>query len=567
MLIEGDYINLLVKKNKDFLLTVFNYLILCSSIVLLIFAYKISSKNILPRYVEDISKQWNDNKGKEVNLEKLPYVKNRNTYSITYNAKLDEYESYMLVFMASNCYVDTYINGKLYEKDVENKSVIFGKSPGRRWHMINVPTDEEEQNITLEVNVVYKDAEGRLDDIYIGTPSGIIKEILKEKAVGVLISVLLVVVGLLMCLLYVFVKYNNKVRKINTLEWDDKTVVYIGFLTMCMGVYSCIETYFLQYMFDNSAIFQLASYIAVFFIGILIGLIGCEILDGNKKNIAKIVYWITVVLFIATSIMNFSGILEYHYVMRYIYVYGAILSIVVFLEGYVYIKNRSRISNSLLFGVCLFSVTFACDCCRYILEGAIDVCAYTRIGFLVLVVCIFSSCVDSVIRMMQKGFYADLYKQMANTDTLTDLNNRNALILDQGKFNEMIRNNYQVGIAMFDVNDLKYVNDTYGHDQGDIMIKSAASIINKSFGEYGKCYRVGGDEFICVIVNEEIEEVYNKALDEFLKNVNVYNKKKDTKHTIQIAYGFYHSDKEFVDDMWKKADELMYDKKKQMKKQ
>lgn len=565
-MIEGDFINLLIKKNNNFLLTVFNYIILCSSVIILLFAYKISSDNTLPRYVEDISKDWIDNKGKKVNLEKLP-TKDNDSYSITYNAKLEDYESYTIVFMASNCYVDTYVNGKLYEKDVKNQSVIFGKSPGRRWHMINIPTNEVEQNITLEIEGVYDDEKGRIDDIYIGNPSGITKQILKDKTVGVLISVLLVVVGLLMCALYSFVKYNNKARKINTMEWDDKTVVYIGLLTICMGLYSSIETYFLQYMFDNSAIFQLASYLAVFFIGILIGLIGCEILDGKKRIIAKIVYWITVLLFISTSVMNFTGILEYHYVMRYIYIYGAMLSIVVFLEGYVYIKKRSCISNSLLFGVCLFSVTFACDCSRYIIEGAIDVCAYTRIGFLVLVICIFTSCVDSIVRMMQKGFYADLYKQMANTDTLTELNNRNAFILDQGKLNEMIRNNYRIGIAMFDVNDLKHINDTYGHDQGDILIKAAASIIDKSFGEYGKCYRVGGDEFIAVIVNEEAKEIYDKAISDFIKNISVYNKKKDTKHTIQIAYGFYHSDNEFIDQMWQKADELMYEKKRQMKKQ
>ncbi len=287
-MIEGDFINLKVKKNKGFLLTLFNYIILCSAIVVLIFAYKISSDNILPRYVEDISKEWSNNEGKKVNLEKIPHTKNKNSYSITYKAKLEDYESYTIVFMASNCYVDTYVNGKLYEKDVKNQSVIFGKSPGRRWHMINIPTNEVEQNITLEIKEAYSDENGRIDDVYIGNPSGITKQILKDKAGGVLISVLLVVVGILMCALYIFVKYNNRVRKVNTMEWDDKTVVYIGLLTISMGLYSSIETYFLQYMFDNSAIFQLASYIAVFFIGILISPV--KMLIANAMIITSNLY-------------------------------------------------------------------------------------------------------------------------------------------------------------------------------------------------------------------------------------------------------------------------------------
>ena len=58
--------------------------------------------------------------------------------------------------------------------------------------------------------------------------------------------------------------------------------------------------------------------------------------------------------------------------------------------------------------------------------------------------------------MMQRGLYADLYEQMANTDPLTNLYNRNALLLDESSLNELIRNDNSVGVVMFDVNDLKY---------------------------------------------------------------------------------------------------------------
>ena len=118
---------------------------------------------------------------------------------------------------------------------------------------------------------------------------------------------------------------------------------------------------------------------------------------------------------------------------------------------------------------------------------------------------------------------------------------------------------------MFDVNELKYVNDTFGHEQGDILIKAAAELINSTFGKGGKCYRVGGDEFISVLVHENIKKVYDDKLSQFISQIEEYNKDESHQHKVKIAYGFYYSNKEEFDEIWKKADTLMYEKKKQMK--
>ena len=123
-----------------------------------------------------------------------------------------------------------------------------------------------------------------------------------------------------------------------------------------------------------------------------------------------------------------------------------------------------------------------------------------------------------------------------------------------------------MAVVMFDVNDLKYVNDTYGHDKGDALITTAAKIIKEAFGELGKCYRTGGDEFIAVLDCEEVEQLYEKALKAFLKNIRKYNKaNKDNGFELEIAYGVHMSDEETVGAMRHKADELMYIKKKEMK--
>jgi diguanylate cyclase (GGDEF)-like protein len=78
-----------------------------------------------------------------------------------------------------------------------------------------------------------------------------------------------------------------------------------------------------------------------------------------------------------------------------------------------------------------------------------------------------------------------LYNRRAYDDTLRGLMERDSLD--------------DITIVVFDVNGLKRINDTIGHAAGDELIKTAAKMINKHFGEYGKCFRIGGDEFVAIL--------------------------------------------------------------------
>ena len=54
-------------------------------------------------------------------------------------------------------------------------------------------------------------------------------------------------------------------------------------------------------------------------------------------------------------------------------------------------------------------------------------------------------------------------------------------------------------VVTFDLNNLKMCNDNYGHSSGDAYIIHSAHIIETTFDRFGKCYRIGGDEFCCLI--------------------------------------------------------------------
>lgn len=150
-------------------------------------------------------------------------------------------------------------------------------------------------------------------------------------------------------------------------------------------------------------------------------------------------------------------------------------------------------------------------------------------------------------------------KKAAETDTLTGLPNRFS-------YNEFIKHDKTsttACILLFDINNLKTVNDNQGHDKGDELIVSAARCISDVFNEISdnKVYRLGGDEF-AAIVNNLPENEIKTYIDEFFKKQPEYN--------VSIAIGYSYTE-DISNTSYKKllikADLEMYNKKSEMKQQ
>lgn len=113
--------------------------------------------------------------------------------------------------------------------------------------------------------------------------------------------------------------------------------------------------------------------------------------------------------------------------------------------------------------------------------------------------------IRTAIRLKEKNIELEV---LAKTDHLTGLNNRKSFyeyakkaILQSNRSSD-----YPVVIAMFDIDYFKNVNDTYGHDAGDYVLKSFAGLLSVNFREYDLVSRVGGEEFAVCLPNTTIEE-------------------------------------------------------------
>ena len=75
----------------------------------------------------------------------------------------------------------------------------------------------------------------------------------------------------------------------------------------------------------------------------------------------------------------------------------------------------------------------------------------------------------------------------------------------------------EFAVVVMDINGLKTVNDTCGHDFGDILIIDACKLICRTF-KRSPVYRIGGDEFVAILENGDLEH-YAELLDEFTKGM------------------------------------------------
>ncbi len=102
----------------------------------------------------------------------------------------------------------------------------------------------------------------------------------------------------------------------------------------------------------------------------------------------------------------------------------------------------------------------------------------------------------------------EILNEVSRNDSLTGLRNRRA-------YDEFLQNNSpgsNLGVAFFDLNSLKYTNDTYGHAAGDSLIKTFADILKDQFND-GNTFRISGDEFV-VSVNPASGEDMDRRMND-----------------------------------------------------
>ncbi len=140
---------------------------------------------------------------------------------------------------------------------------------------------------------------------------------------------------------------------------------------------------------------------------------------------------------------------------------------------------------------------------------------------------------------------------LSYTDTLTGVYNRNKYISELKRLQSI--NAQNIGVCFADVNGLKKVNDTYGHEFGDILIQESANVLKEIF-DSKSIFRVGGDEF--VVICPEIDKDKFETMVVSLKDIVNQNEKAN----ISIGHNWNDGQMELEKQIIQ-ADALMYNDK------
>lgn len=153
---------------------------------------------------------------------------------------------------------------------------------------------------------------------------------------------------------------------------------------------------------------------------------------------------------------------------------------------------------------------------------------------------------NSTVAVTALEYYIFLYTEQTQVDGLTGLFNRETLFIDIERMGHSI-----TAIVEFDMNGLKYLNDNFGHTEGDKGIKTIADIIKEVAKKDMYLYRVGGDEFAILAVNSSEEDIK--------ETIASFNEKlSKTSYYCSVGYSYRGNENKSFAEMNKEAEKRMY---------
>lgn len=514
-------------------------------------------------HVTNLINDWTDENGNAFSLDSFHTEKSdlSQSQSVICTLAVPENDT-ALLFRSRNVFVDIYVNDVLVSQDDRDLNVIFGSSPGSRWHIISLDSSNPTVTIRLEVTPCYTNTDGLIDNIYTGTARDVYRIITSQRFAGFILSVFLQMMGLVLMLMYAYVH-----KKFNI----GKDLLYLGEAAFFSAQWASAESLVWQLFFGYSEVFHLLGYLSLITLPIPFGLLAGYRLKDPKMQILSKAFSIvaSINLLIATPLHMF-GIVEFHYSLSVTHVL-VILMLPLIVQLIMSYTNADGNKDKKAFVFLAITILILCVLTavyKYNFGSYSDYTLYARIAILCFLFCLIVYQLNQVANLFAKGLKADMVHAMALTDYLTGLYNRTAFAEHKKLFyNDMVTQQKPIGIIQFDVNNLKKMNDNYGHEKGDELIKLTARGLENSFSHMGRCYRMGGDEFLVILTGPNPTSDYNSGIQLLQNYCDTINQSSAMPFTVEIAHGFVLSKGKVIEDAIKEADHKMYINKRELKQQ
>ena len=424
------------------------------------------------------------------------------------------------------------------------------------------------KKLTINYNLVYDDISGGIYNVSIGSDKDSIISFIQSKLAVFQLSYTYVIIGSILLLLYLIVDIRFK-------DTQPPRLLYLGLIAIIVGIYCMLESHLPTLFITNKRIMHLMTSFSIIALPLPFILFANSIYKFKHKYTLTIFSSINLLFFIINLILNICNISDYRenilfaHIMVAIAIISMFYSIIRYIAKYCITKYENVIYVIfMIIGLLTLTICGIIDIFRfYAGNESNDAIMTLRIGFLIFIICYSISSSGKIIDAIKSMAKIEVMTKLAYEDNLTGLRNRTAY---SEKLNNYIDRNIDFGIIMLDVNNLKTVNDTHGHDDGDFMLQTSASMIQKVFCKPGMhCYRIGGDEFVVLVNTKQLSMDCLNCIENLEEEFKQFNLSSNLPYSIIIASGFSIYDPKETDDInqtLNEADEKMYARKKELKK-
>ena len=567
-----------IKVKKHEKSAVFDFILIT---ILLLFAGFIAFMNIDNsvyrirdrRNLEDFSNAWYTGDNKEISLTDLGKCATKNN-----DGKLEIYVYHtipaylvndtILNFRSKNIRFQVIVNNEVIYDFMPEIQSVLSKGNGSCFHRVNIKRENAGGKVGLRIFPIYNDSGSRINNIYLGRAWDYFGKMLDQNFFGFQFSFMIVLIGIILILISLFFKlgvgYNERNR-------------VLGMLTVSVGVWAASETLLLQFMFGHSSQLNEINHLLLIFMPYFFVSYVYQDLEYSRDIFLKASFGITVLELIVISVLSLAGIKDSHesiYIIHICFLIIAAISMVAVVENILYCKKNKIKSNTLtvVLSIGVFAVSSVWDIFSYYLDyGGKDNGTIMRFGILIGVLILVVDSMRKLFDGIKKAEITDKVTEMSYTDSLTGLANRTAFEEKEKEIQEKLNSGEikSVLICQFDLNDLRKINDNYGHAYGDRHIIKCAEIIDQAFGNSGSAFRVGGDEFIVFVIGDGTDYIYERGILKLKELEREYNRTPDLLMPLHIAYGHAVYDKNEFENLEKaemEADKRMYECKDRMKK-
>lgn len=500
--------------------------------------------------------------------EKLPLPRNGKLGLSGYNNVIieghfnkDIQVNKQLIMRIDNIKLKIFINDKeIYSFGHDQDEIGYAKSEGNLWTSTVSPGIKSTDKIRVEISNVYTDHvettfASFFDNLYSGYESALIIKNIKQNPYNNFVSVCIICIGGLSIVLAFIIK---------RVKSPSYKLLHFGGLCISSGMWFFldfnIQNYMYYYPVFNNSLDILSSLFSMFFLITYFSFY----LDGKERYILFGLAGTFIVAILTTTVLQFCGIKDYYECLFLIqgacFVYAPVIVGCIFND---YKKRRSKAVKQILIPTLVLAIGILGDAICNMLD-VIPNLTWFRFSYLIFIIIQFGQITSIIRKAVWESTRIQVLEELAFQDGLTGAKNRTAYI---NRIKEIKKNSHkadEISILVFDINGLKVVNDTFGHEYGDKLIQKSANLLMKVFNKES-VYRIGGDEFV-VIRQDKVNGTYLKLIDKFKSEVNSDGYEGDMAVSVACGATVYNfeKDKDF-DEAFSRADKEMYENKSKMK--